>query len=150
MIPESKLIRSELTIRELALPEDVLLARKSLVRWVALSLGMIHPNESRRLLLDILEALFEFHVKGEQPTTRDIIARLEAQSGSKQNPKAVYYHLLRLKELGILGRKKGRYQLGDGEKRSLRDIFREFYLKKADRAFGNIATALDKLENGYR
>ena len=150
MIPESKLIRSELTIRELALPEDVLLARKSLVRWVALSLGMIHPNESRRLLLDILEVLFEFHVKNEQPTTRDIIARLGEMTKSEQNPKAVYYHLLRLKELGILSRKKGRYQLGDGEKRSLRDIFREFYLKKADSAFGNIATALDKLENGYR
>ena len=63
MIPESKLIKSELTIRELALPEDVLLARKSLIRWVALSLGMIHPNESRRLLLDILEVLFEFHIR---------------------------------------------------------------------------------------
>jgi DNA-binding transcriptional ArsR family regulator len=150
MIPESKLIKSEFTIRELSLPEDVLLARKSLVRWVALSLGLILPNESRRLLLDILEALVEFHVKGEQPTTKDILARLEELTKEKQNPKAVYYHLLRLKELGFLSRKKGRYQLGDGERKNLRDIFREFYMKKTDMAFGNIATALDKLENGYR
>jgi hypothetical protein len=150
MIPESKLIKSEFTIRELALPDEVLLARKSLVRWVALSLGLILPNESRRLLLDILEAIIEFHVKNEQPTTKDIITKLEELTKEKQNPKAVYYHLLRMKELGVLSRKKGRYQLGDGEKRSLKDIFREFYMKKTDAAFGNIATALDKLENGYR
>lgn len=150
MIPESRLIRSEITIRDMALPEDVLLARKSLIRWIALSLGMILPNESRRLLLDILEALFEFHMKNEAPTTKDILARLEETTKSKQNPKAVYYHLLRLKEAGILARKKGRYYLGDGEKRSLSEIFRGIYMKKADGAFSNIALALEKLENGYR
>jgi DNA-binding transcriptional ArsR family regulator len=148
MIPESRLIRSELTIRELALPQEVLLARKSLVRWVALSLGMIHPNESRKLLLDILEALFEFHVKDSPPTTKDILARLSEKG--QMSPKAVYYHLQRLKDMGILTRKKGRYYLGDGEKTSLKDIFRDFYMRKADNAFSNIATALEKLEGSYR
>ena len=113
MITESRLIRSEFTIRELALPDDVLLARKSLVRWIALSLGMILPNESRKLLLDILEALLEFHVKGEVPTTKDIIIRLQELTKEEQNPKAVYYHLQRLKDFGILTRKKGRYYLGN-------------------------------------
>ncbi len=150
MIPESRLIRSELVIRDMALPDDVLLARKSLIRWIALSLGMILPNESRRLLLDILETLFEFHVRDQAPTTKDILARLEESTKSPQNPKAVYYHLLRLKEVGILCRKKGRYYFGDGEKKNLREIFRDFYMKKADGAFTNIGTALEKLENGYR
>jgi len=150
MIPESKLIRSELTIRELALPDDVLIARKSLIRWLALSLGLILPNESRRLLLDILEALFEFHVRNEAPTTKDIVARIEAATREKQNEKAVYYHLLRLKNMGILVRKKGRYYLGDGETRNLREIFKQFYARKAESAFDGIGTALEKLENGYR
>jgi DNA-binding PadR family transcriptional regulator len=150
MIPESRLIRSELTLRELALPDDVLLARKSLIRWLALSLGLILPNESRRLLLDILEVLLEFHVRDEAPTTRDIIARLEELGKEKQNPKAVYYHLQRLKNSGLLGRKKGRYYLGNGEGRSLKAIFRRFYMSKADDAFTNIDRALEKLENGYR
>ncbi|MFH1786015.1 MAG: hypothetical protein ABH842_06315 [Candidatus Micrarchaeota archaeon] len=150
MIPESKLIRSELTIRELALPDEVLLARKSLVRWLALSLGLIMPNETRKLLLDILEVIIEFHVKNESPTTRDIISRLEETSKEKQNPKAVYYHLQRMTKLGILSRKKGRHALGDGERKDLKEIFKGFYLKKADSAFVNIATALDKLENTYR
>jgi len=150
MIPESRLIRSEMTIRELSLPEDVLLARKSLIRWVALSLGMILPNESRRLLLDILEVLFEFHVKKEAPTTKDIIAGLEKVTKTDQNPKAVYYHLQRLQNLGILTRKKGRYYLGDGGEKSLRETFKELYAKKADAAFSNIDKALEKLENSYK
>jgi hypothetical protein len=150
MLPESKLIRSELTVRELALPEEVLLARKSLVRWLALSLGLIMPNESRKLLLDILDVLLEFHVKNESPTTKDILARLEETTKEKQNPKAVYYHLLRLKNFGILVRVKGRYQLGEGNSRNLKDLFRGFYMKKADAAFSNIGIALDKLEGSYR
>ncbi|MCI0503278.1 hypothetical protein L0Y65_01045 [Candidatus Micrarchaeota archaeon] len=150
MIPESRLIRSELTIRELALPDEVLLARKSLIRWVALSLGMILPNESRRLLLDILEVLFEFHMKDEAPTTKDIISRLSELSKEEQNPKAVYYHLQRLKDFGVLTRKKGRYCLGNGEERGLKGIFRGFYMRKADGAFANIDRALEKLEHGYR
>jgi hypothetical protein len=150
MLPESKLIRSELTVRELALPDEVLLARKSLVRWLALSLGLIMPNESRKLLLDILDVLLEFHVKGGSPTTKDILARLEETTKEKQNPKAVYYHLLRLKNFGILSRVKGRYQLGEGDDSNLKDIFRSFYLKKTNLAFANIGTALDKLESSYR
>jgi DNA-binding PadR family transcriptional regulator len=150
MIPESRLIRSELTIRELALPDDVLLARKSLIRWLALSLGMILPNESRRLLLDILEVLFEFHVRNEAPTTKDILARLGEITGGTPNPKAVYYHLQKLKESGVLTRKKGRYCLGDGDGKNLQDVFRDLYVRKTDSAFLNIAKALEKLESGYR
>ena len=86
MIPESRLIKSEITLRELALPDDILLAKKSLIRWVALSLGMILPNESRTLILDIIDVLFEFHVKNEKPTTKDIIAMLEKKTKKKQDP----------------------------------------------------------------
>lgn len=150
MIPESKLIRSELTLRELSLPDDVLLARKSLVRWLALSFGMIAPNETRRLLLDILDVLLEFQAKKETPTTRDIVARLEEMAKKKQNPKAVYYHLQKLMESGLLTRRKGRYCFGDDENKSLSEIFRGFYVKKTDMTFTNITKALEKLEGSYR
>jgi len=150
MIPESRLIKSELTLRELSLPQDVLLAKKSLIRWVALSLGMILPNESRTLILDIIDVIFEYHVRGEEPTTKDIIARLEQKTKSKQNPKAIYYHLQRLKDSEVISRKKGRYFLGDGNDKSLSGIFKKLYMKKADSAFSNIEAALEKLESGYR
>lgn len=150
MIPESRLIKSELTIRELSLPEEVLIARKSLIRWVALSLGMILPNESRTLILDIMDVMFEYHVRGDAPTTKDIISKMEGNLKEKQNPKAVYYHLQRLKEAGIISRKKGRYCLGDGDGKGLSQIMKEVYLKRAGDAFSNIGLALEKLEGKYR
>jgi len=149
MIPESRLIRSEIIIREMALPHDVLLARKSLVRWIALSLGLILPNESRTLLLDVLDTLLYFHVKKEMPTTRDILSRLGTESGKPPNPKAVYYHLLRLKEAGLISRKKGRYYFSEEEGRGLPDLFKDLYLRRADGAFNNIGLALKKLEDSY-
>jgi hypothetical protein len=150
MIPEAKLIKSEMVIRELSLPDDVLLARKSIVRWLALSLGLIAPNESRTLLLDIFDVLIEFHLGKKTPTTKDIMERLENITGEKQNPKAVYYHLQRLTGMGILERKKGVYFFGDGNGENLSDIFRDFYKNKTDSTFSNIEKALKKLESGYR
>ncbi len=150
MIPESRLIKSEITLRELTLPDDILLAKKALIRWIALSFGMVLPNESRILMLDILDVIFEYHVKNVNPTTKDIISRLEEKTKKEQNPKAIYYHLLRLKESGVIGRKKGRYFLGDGEERKLKDVFRDIYQKKTDDAFQNIDRALEKLESNYR
>ena len=60
-MPESALIRGECLVRELQLNEEVRLTRKGLVRWLALSLGLISPHESRAGLLEVLEALFFFH-----------------------------------------------------------------------------------------
>lgn len=146
MIPEAKLIKTEIVLRELSLPDDVLLARKSTVRWLALSLGLIMPNESRTLLLDIFDVLLEHQMKGVQPTTKEIVDSLEKKTGEKQNPKAVYYHLQKLTGLGILTRKKGKYYFGDGDGKSVSDVFRDFYKNKADNTFDNIDRALKKLE----
>jgi DNA-binding transcriptional ArsR family regulator len=149
MIPESKYIKKEITLREMALPDEVKMTRKSLVRWLALSLGLISANESRWLMLDLLDVLFLFHVKKEQPTTQQIISKLEEATGKKQNPKAVYYHLLKLKEAGIITRKKGNYSIGDGDWVKLSEHFRQFYAKRSEEAFKNIDEAFGKLETGY-
>ncbi len=146
---ESKLIRSELTIRELAFPEETKLARKSLIRWVALSLGLMSPNESRQLLLDILEVLFYFHAKKESPTTVQIIDKLNEMGGKKMNPKTVYYHLLRLKELGVISRKKGVYFFGNRDGKKLAEIFKEFYITRTNEIFKNIEESLLRLEDTY-
>ena len=151
MIPESKLIKSEITLRDLSLPDDIKLARKSLIRWLALSLGLISPNESHMLLLDILEVLISFHVKNEQPTTVQILEALEKlRSGEKKcHPKAVYYHLLRLKESGFISRKKGQYYIGDGDSGKLSQIFRRIYSQKSDSVFKKIDEAFSSVESGY-
>ena len=150
MIPEGKLIRSELTLRDMALPEETKLARKALVRWIALGLGLMASRESRKLLLDVLEALFYFHCAKQNPTTVQILEKMEELTGKKPNPKAVYYHLLNLKNRGLLHRKKGRYYLSEEEGKPLRAVIKEYYEKQFQHAFANMEEALEKLESHYR
>jgi len=150
MIPESKLIRSQITLRDMALTQEVKMARKSLVRWVALSLGLIHPNESRRLLLDILDALFYFQINNKNPTTQDVLDKLKSDTNAVPNSKAVYYHLLKLKDSGFIIRKKGRYFIGyEGDSRQMDEIIREIYFSKCDSSFMTISEALKKLQVSY-
>lgn len=150
MIPESKLIRSEITLRELVLPEETKLTRKALIRWIALALGLMAPNESRKLLLDILEALFYFHVSRRQPTTTQILEKMEELSKTKPNSKAVYYHLLNLKNTGLLNRKKGRYYFSEEEGKKLGDIIKQFYEQKLQQTFTTVEEALTTLETNYQ
>jgi len=145
MIPESKLIKNEIVLRELAPTQEVKLARKSMVRWLALSLGLISPNESRTLVLDLLEVLFTAHISRQQLTTQDILERLEKITGVKSKEKAVYYHLLRLKEFGILYRKNKLYCLGE-EGESLSAIFKRFYSERMNKAFEGIEDVLKAFE----
>jgi len=149
MIPESKLIKSEIVVRDMSLPDEVKLTKKSLLRWVALSLGLISPNESRQILLDVLDALVYFHAKKESPTTTELLERLKKTSKEKFHEKTLYYHLLKMKEAGLVSRSKGKYSLGDGEWKPLPELFRELYIHRADKAFRNIEQALDKLQDSY-
>jgi len=148
MIPESKLIESEVLIRKSRLPNDVLLTRKSTIRWLALSLGLINPNESRTVLVDLLDALFYLHYCEEQPTTKDILAKMKEITGSEQNPKAVYYHLQRLTDGGILNRKKGVYYFGTGDEKDLSVIFKRLYESRMNSAFSDIEKAFSRISEG--
>lgn len=149
MIPEGKLVKSELVLRDMHLPDDVKLTKKSLVRWIALSLGLISPNESRTILLDVLECLLNFHINKVQPTTKEMIDEL-AKGGVQADEKSVYYHLLRMKEIGLIGRKDGKYFFGEGEEAKLSQIIRRIYQEKFDKSFRNVNEALNAIESYKR
>lgn len=143
MIPESKLINREILVRDMVLNEEVKLTKKSLIRWLALSLGLISPNESRKSLLTLLEILFTFHLNNVQPTTKEIIE--EINKIEKVDDKTVYYHLSRLKERGIVKRKNGKYMIGDGLG-SLSEVIKRAYVEEFNNAFKKIEEALEAFE----
>ncbi|MDD5022922.1 MAG: hypothetical protein PHU63_02015 [Candidatus ainarchaeum sp.] len=145
MIPESKLIRSEITIRDMAINDEIKLAKKSMVRWLALSLGLVSPNESRTLIFDILEVLFYAHIKKEQLTSQQIFDKLESITSEKTNEKAVYYHLLKLKEKGFLMGRDKKYFLTD-ENKSLSEFLKSFYSEKIRSSFEKITQISSALE----
>jgi predicted transcriptional regulator len=144
MLPEAKMIKGEMVLREMALSSDVKLTKKSLVRWLALSLGLISPKESRDSLLAVLEVLINAHFSGEQLNTKQIIER--AGSEKPLDEKTVYYHLQRLVNSGLITREKGVYYFGDGVEKDLAKIIKNVYSQRFESAFKNIEEALESLK----
>ena len=152
MLPESSKIRKEILLRELQLPEGATATRMSLLRWIALSLGLISPGESRLILLDVLDALFYFYFKGEQPTSKEILDYVK-----KRNPnvseKSVFYHLNRLKENGLIISKDRKYtfnipsDLPSGL--SLGSYLQALYQKRCHDVLENVKEVVDTLGKRY-
>ncbi len=109
-MPESQLIEGELILRDMQLSRDVRLTKASLTRWLALAMGLISPNESRTTMLDLFDALITLQFeKRADPDMREIMEEMDDGGKEKATEKAVRYHLLRLKNLGLIDRRKGRY-----------------------------------------
>ena len=108
-LPESKLIRGELVLRDMLLTGEVKVTRSSLVRWLALAIGLISPNESRTAVIDILDALLHFQFRGADPTVPELLERMKSK-GKDVGEKALRYHLWQMKKKGWLERSKGKYR----------------------------------------
>ncbi len=164
-IPEAKYIRNEVILRDMQLTQDVKLARKSLIRWIALSLGLISPNETRTLMLDILESLFYFHFKEREPGINEIVDKVVSISRGRKSKgeegkldertrvaKAVRYHLLQLKNKGLIERKKGNYTFvvdPMGETNDLSSAVEYIYRANSEPALEKVKTAIKTLERSY-
>ncbi|MBU0636273.1 hypothetical protein KKE06_04580 [Candidatus Micrarchaeota archaeon] len=110
--PEASLVRKEWIVRKMDLPPEVKLTRRSLLRWFALSTGLISPKESRSTILDILDSLFFLLLSQNQnPTTLELQAFLKEKKNKTISEKLLLYHLKRLIDLDLLVRKRKHYYL---------------------------------------
>ena len=108
---ESKLIEREITIRNLALTSEVTETRRSLVRWLALSLGVINPGESRLGALSVLDSIMYFQfTKKSDPSVQELMEYIQ-NAWEPINEKTLRYHLLQLTKANIVEHSKGRYYL---------------------------------------
>lgn len=145
-LPESKLIKSEILLREMDLSQDVKMARKSLVRWIALSLGLISPKESRQSVLLILEALLYYHLKEKrEPNYNDLQEYLKGQ-GEDVNEKTLRYHLTQLKKSNVIEDARGVYRFAGFHGDNLAEALEQQYRQRSDAAFVNIRSAVDILK----
>ncbi|MFH1306317.1 MAG: hypothetical protein ABIH83_01510 [Candidatus Micrarchaeota archaeon] len=153
-LPESNLIRQEHIVRDMQLLGEVKLTRRGLIRYLALSLGLISPNETRTLMLDILEGLLKAHFEGEEPDIHKIMKLINEVRG-KDKPagiKAVRYHLHQLKEKGILTRKAGKYKFSlspMAENNDLGEALEYLYLTNTKNAFEKVKKAANTLKTMY-
>ena len=106
---EASLIENEVTLRNLRLTNEVLETRRSAIRWLALSLGIINPGESRLSSLAVLDSLVYFQfIKNTDPTVKEIIDYINA-NWEEINEKTLRYHLLRMKKMGYVENSSGRF-----------------------------------------
>jgi repressor of nif and glnA expression len=123
-----------------------------MVRWLALSLGLISPNETRTLMLDVFEVLLDFHFKNKEPNIHDILEKLEKKKNEEPNPKAVRYHLLQLKNKGIIDSKKRKYSFTTGsmpENSELPYSIENAYTKNMESSFKQIEKVIKALKRTY-
>ncbi len=144
MIPEAKFIRNEIKIRDMYLPDEVMLTKRSLLRWLALSLGLINENESRTGFLDVFEAFISLFSKEREVSSRTFLLEIKKINPSIHE-KTAYYHIKRLQDLGLLNRKKGMFVVGEGM-RDFNEEIKELYKRRFEKAFVAIEVALKKLE----
>jgi predicted transcriptional regulator len=135
------------------LPPSVSLTKRSLLRWFALSFGLISEKESRATILDVLDALFYFNISRlSAPTSNDLLRYLN----EKQKPvseKLLRYHLKRLVDIGLLQRKRLRYSFCSDPKADPSDLkagFNHSLIVPLNSALADVSSVLEKLSENYK
>lgn len=108
---ESKLIEREFTLRDVRITKEVTDTRRSIVRWLALSLGIISPGESRLTAVSVLDSMLYFQFNEKKDPSVEEISEYINKSWGEINEKTLRYHLLQLKKTGIVNNSKGKYYL---------------------------------------
>ncbi len=145
--PETELIINEINVRNMVLKDETLLTKRSAARWLAISLGLINPNESRTNLIDLLIAIFKFEKKG-GATSKELYE--EVVKKNNMSEKTILYHLLNLKKMGIVEFENGRYHFyKDPEKpdQSISQTLSTLYKKRFENAMKKIEKVIMHLEN---
>lgn len=108
---ESKLIEREITIRNLSLTKEVTETRRSLIRWLALTMGVINPGESRLGALSVLDSVMYFQFNQKRDPSVNEMMEYISKSWEPINEKTLRYHLLQLTKANIVRHSKGQYCL---------------------------------------
>ena len=152
--PESELVRKTFTLKKMDLPPSVQLTKRSLIRWFALSFGLISEKESRDTVLNVLDALFHFLLaKKQNPSTLDIQAYIDGKYHQKISEKLLRYHLNRLIAIELLQRKQNRYFLNNSpvsEPNNLVESFNFWVKKPVNESLNDIEKVLGKISDSYK
>ncbi|MBN1941155.1 MAG: hypothetical protein JW772_03155 [Candidatus Diapherotrites archaeon] len=152
--PESGLVRKSYVIRQMDLPPSVKLTKRSLLRWFALSFGLISSGESRSTVLLVLEALFTLLLTSKKnPSTIEIQSFIKEKFQKKISEKLIRYHLNRLIDSGLLVRRKARYYLNNNpyaEPDNLHESFNHWIKQPVNNSMNDISEVLMKLTDAYR
>lgn len=108
---ESKLIEREITLRNMMITKEVTETRRSLVRWLALAMGIINPGESRLSAVAVLDSVLYFQFSERKDPSVQELSDYISKNWEPMNEKTLRYHLLQLKKASVVDNSKGVYYL---------------------------------------
>ena len=152
--PEASLVRKTYVLRQMDLPPSVSMTKRSLLRWFALSFGLLSGKESRSTVLNVLDGLFYYILEQQtHPSTMDIQGFLHEKHGQKVSEKLIRYHLNKLIELELLVRKSRKYQFNNhpyDEPNSLQSSFSHWVKTPVNTSMNDVESVLGKITDSYR
>ena len=153
-IPEAELVRKSFTLRKMDLPPSVELTKRSMLRWFALSFGLISEQESRDTVFNVLDALFHFLLsKKQNPSTLDIQAYISEKYHKKVSEKLLRYHVNKLIAIELLQRKSNRYFLNNSpnaEPNMLVESFKHWVKNPVNETMDDVERVLFKISESYK
>ena len=153
-LPEAELVRKTFIIKKMDLPPSVQLTKRSLLRWFALSFGLISEKESRDTVLNVLDAIFHFLLnKKKNPSTLELQAFIDEKHHKKISEKLLRYHLNRLIVLELLQRKQNKYFLNNSpsaEQGNVVESFNHWIKEPVNESMEEIGNVLGKISESYR
>jgi len=153
-LPEAELVRRTFTVKEIDLPPHVRMTKRSLLRWFALASGWISEQESRQTILDVMDALFYFHVsKKMSPNTVELQQYIKEKTGEEISEKLLRYHLKRLLDSQFIVRDKQHYKFNpapNGDPTDVMASYNHWISNAVHASTKNIESALQDLTKTYQ
>ncbi|MFP3215597.1 MAG: hypothetical protein RXR32_03570 [Candidatus Micrarchaeota archaeon] len=150
MLNEAELIENEITLRDMRLTKEVLETRRSIARWLALSLGIINPGESRLSAIAVLDALLYFQfIKKLDPSITELKEYIN-NNWQNINEKTLRYHLLRLKKMGIIENSQGKFYFKMpeiGDKYDVEAWANNLFKEEFNNVINKVKEAVNELKN---
>lgn len=151
--PEAELVRRVFVVREMDLPPQVQLTKRSMLRWFALASGMISEQESRSTVLEVLDSLFHFQFqKRIDPTALEIIKYIKEKHSKKVSEKLLRYHLNKLIALNLLQRKKTKYSFNPSpyaERKDLKASYNYWVREHLEKSLKDLEFVIGRLQENY-
>jgi Fe2+ or Zn2+ uptake regulation protein len=118
------------------------------IEWLALSLGLVNEGESRQGITAVLYALIHGLNLGTPLTIEEI--KEKASKIKQMSIKTVYYHVKRLKDIGIVNKVNNAYILCYGDEPNLYNALLKFYKNKFNEIMQHIETPVNSLQQDLK
>ena len=119
------------------------------MRWLALTLGILNPGESRLSAVAVFDSLIHFQFVEKRDASAAELMEYIGKNWEVMNEKTLRYHLLRMKRMGIVENAQGKFCLtppGTGDRFDSHTWARSLYEKDFSEIALKIGDAIKEIK----